>query len=276
MHTLKNYTGNKGMPGLWQFIVNRIPPHDLYYEMFAGSGTIARILPGSQKILVDLNTETICALRKDLPAAQCVHADAIRILQSFSTVAPGTRSFRKLQSKRTVGTSELLQLQLKATVQARGNVPWPLQSEITVPDGKVMIYADPPYMISSLLSGKKLYKHILTDLQHKQFVIACSKLKVNCMISHPENDMYDTYLQGWTKEKFKVSYHGKIAEECIYYNYPRPEQLQTYNYVGEDCWDRQGVKRKIERLARKLAALPALERNAVIARTLKSIPHSAE
>lgn len=288
MSILKNYTGNKGMPGLWQFIINRIPPHEIYYELFAGSGTIARILPDHiPKILVDLNEATCRALQDDWDhrsgTVNIICGDALQIIssviehsqkqlycrqlgpaQSGITVPPGTRSFRKLQSKISVAAAKARTDRNNCT-----DPSWPVQTEITVPARKIMIYADPPYMFSTRRSQRRLYEKEMTDADHKKFLRACSTVKANCMISHPENDLYDKYLRGWTKEKFKVSYHGQVAEECIYYNYPKPEKLQTYDYVGADCWDRQRVKRKIERLARKLAELPALERNAVISRAIK-------
>jgi DNA adenine methylase len=59
--------------------------------------------------------------------------------------------------------------------------------------------------------------------------------------------------------------------QWIYYNYPKPQVLHTYKYVGNDCWDRQRIKRKIERLTNKLIELPELERNAVISRITKEL-----
>jgi hypothetical protein len=86
------------------------------------------------------------------------------------------------------------------------------------------------------------------------------------MISHYEHPLYDKMLKGWNKEKKTVRYHRRTTEECIYYNYPKPSVLQTYEYIGNDCWDRQRITRKINRLSEKLLSLPELECNAVIQR----------
>lgn len=40
--SLENFRGNKGVNGLYQWIINEIPPHKTYIEMFAGSGAIFR------------------------------------------------------------------------------------------------------------------------------------------------------------------------------------------------------------------------------------------
>lgn len=227
---LDNYTGNKQVHGLWQWIINRIPPYKIYYELFAGSAAIARNLPPMDpKVIVDYNAGIIDALMNcitRLSNAKIICADALQIL---STVRAGTKS-----------------------------------------PTDAFVYMDPPYMFSCRLQNRRYYKNEMTDSQHRQLLSRVRTVKFNCMISHPENKMYDKALKGWTKEKYKVSYHGTPVWECIYYNYPRPEVLHTYDFVGSDCWDRQRVKRKIERLARKLAELPALERNAVIARAIKS------
>jgi hypothetical protein len=71
-------------------------------------------------------------------------------------------------------------------------------------------------------------------------------------------------LPGWNKEKKKVRYHNNTVNECIYYNYTKPSVLQTYEYLGNDCWDRQRIKRKIKRLFNKLMDLPEIERNAIL------------
>ncbi len=48
-------------------------------------------------------------------------------------------------------------------------------------------------------------------------------------------------------------------------NYPQPEELHDYRYLGEDFVDRQRIHRKIQRHVDKLLGLPVLERNAILA-----------
>ena len=54
-------------------------------------------------------------------------------------------------------------------------------------------------------------------------------------------------------------------------NYPWPAQLLTYRFTGTDCWDRQRIKRKGDRLIKKLLSLPEQERNYIIDRIKNSI-----
>lgn len=272
--TLNNYPGNKSIHGLYQFIINRITPHEIYYEMFAGSAVIADRLPDtSKKILCDINADVIKALQKKykkrfsyrcentLQLITTVLQEPVKTVKSNCMIKLGP-----VQSKATVLSGRMSAGTVRSNCkisQKRSAV----QLEMTVPDPtKIFIYLDPPYRKSCLIGGRELYKYTMTDEQHEEMLRAVQKIKCNVMISHPDNKMYDKYLKGWTKEKCKVSYRGTIAYECIYYNYSKPDILHTYKYVGEDCWNRQGIKRKINRLTNKLSQLPALERNAVWSR----------
>lgn len=223
--TLNNYPGHKGIEGLYQFIINRIPPHTNYFEIFAGSAQIARKLPhGSIKVVVDCNSGVTAILKKEIGSmCKVVTKDALQFIPS---IPAGTDT---------------------------------------------MVYMDPPYIISSRHSKRKIYQSEMTLEDHKRFLSMVHKAKFNCMISHYEHPFYDKMLKGWNKEKKTVRYHTRTTEECIYYNYPKPTALQTYDYIGNDCWDRQRIDRKIKRLTKKLIALPCLERNAVIDRVHKNV-----
>ena len=123
-----------------------------------------------------------------------------------------------------------------------------LLSTLLQADRKTFVYCDPPYEFSTRRSTKRIYIYEMTTEDHCDFLNGYRTVNFNCMISHPECDLYNDFLKGWNKEKFTVCYHGKVTQECIYYNYPKPEKLLTYKFVGQDCWDRQRVTRKIKRL----------------------------
>jgi hypothetical protein len=44
------------------------------------------------------------------------------------------------------------------------------------------------------------------------------------------------------------------------------QTLQNDSLLGKDCWDRQRIKRKCERLIKKLSALPVLEKKYILDR----------
>ncbi len=76
------YLGAKGGSGVYQAIVNVMPPHDTYIEAFLGTGGIMkRKAPAMRSIGVDLNPECIDAF--DYPAAELYQADALTFLKDF-------------------------------------------------------------------------------------------------------------------------------------------------------------------------------------------------
>ena len=61
------YPGGKGGAGVYQTIINLIPPHKIYIEPFLGGGAIFKNkLPAQKQIVIDVNNACIKASR-DLP-----------------------------------------------------------------------------------------------------------------------------------------------------------------------------------------------------------------
>lgn len=242
MEKLTNYRGNKGVQGLYQFIINRIPACDTFYEAFAGSAMITEKVFGTagtdnNDCMIRNNGSRVRPVINDCSGSLCL---ALREKFPHPTVI-----------------YNLPAVQLLSTLVAR--------------DKTAFVYCDPPYLISTRGSSRRIYKHEMSEADHIAFLSMVHTAAFNCMISHYDCKLYNRFLKNWNKEKFLVSYHGKVVEECIYYNYNKPSKLLTYKYVGSDCWDRQRVTRKINRLVTKLNELPELERNAVISRVTKSL-----
>lgn len=130
----------------------------------------------------------------------------------------------------------------------------------------VFLFIDPPYHHESRPNNTHLYKFEMTSIDHVKLLSSVRDLKCNCMIIHPQNSLYDHVLKSWRTLQLKVRYHNKTSIENLYMNYPRPEQLLSYAVVGSDCWDRQRIKRKGDRLVKKLLSLPEAERNYILDR----------
>lgn len=76
------YPGGKAGAGVYQTIINQIPPHDTYIEAFAGGGAVARKLrPAPSTILIDKSATALNAL-SDLasPKVTLLQTDALRYL----------------------------------------------------------------------------------------------------------------------------------------------------------------------------------------------------
>lgn len=223
----KGYPGQKNIFGFYHKIINQIPKHKHYYEIFAGSGAIALKLKEKQSdasfYLNDIDesvTDKLCCIfRKE----EIFNLDAFNLLKHIR------------ESKNTSTTD-------------------------------TFIFMDPPYLHSTRPNSTNLYKYEMTDADHMELLSNALDLKCNVMIVHPVCDMYDSWLKGWRKVLVKVRYNNKTSLECLYMNYNVPSTLQTDAYLGIDCWDRQRIKRKARSLIQKLTALPELERNYVITR----------
>jgi hypothetical protein len=83
------YPGNKGAAGVFQTIINQIPPHECFVEAFAGSGQILRHLrPAASRIVIDADAAVVDAW-KNVPGITTIHADA-RSWLSKANLAHGT------------------------------------------------------------------------------------------------------------------------------------------------------------------------------------------
>ena len=77
------YPGGKEAAGVYQKIINLMPPHSLYVEPFLGDGAILRRKrPAPRSIGLDLDPQVI-AVWKPLPQAAVQLGDALSFLSSF-------------------------------------------------------------------------------------------------------------------------------------------------------------------------------------------------
>ena len=129
---------------------------------------------------------------------------------------------------------------------------------------QTFFYCDPPYLFSTRKSKRQLYKHDWTDQQHFDFLALAVSIKSNCMISHYPCEMYDTRLKNWRTFDFESTTRQGLRTERIYMNYDTPQILQDYRYIGKDYIERQQIKRKTQRLLKRLEALPSHERTALL------------
>lgn len=81
---LETYPGAKGGSGVYQTIINLMPPHRVYIEPFLGSGRVMRAkLPADRNIGIDLDGEMVARLRSELPSAELASGDGVAFLERF-------------------------------------------------------------------------------------------------------------------------------------------------------------------------------------------------
>lgn len=222
------YPGGKNGAGVYQKIINHLPPHNIFIEGFLGSGSIIRHKkPAEINIGIEIDQSVIAANNYGA-GIDIVNMDALEYLKNMTAV----QLFTTIRSKR------------------------------------ILIYLDPPYKRSTRSSSKDIYAYELTDKDHAdllQLIIAMPAGDINIAISHYENDLYNYHLKNWNRIKYMtVTRAGKPREETLYFNYDFPKQLHDYSYLGDDFIQRQQIKRKIKRHVNRLKTLPELERNAIL------------
>ncbi len=131
--------------------------------------------------------------------------------------------------------------------------------------GGELVYADPPYLMSTRSCQRDYYRAEFSDADHVRLLAVLKKLPCPVLLSGYWSPLYDDALQGWPLTTFRVMTHGGPATECLWRNFPAPLALHDYRYLGSDFRERERIKRKKARWQKRLAKMPALERAAVIA-----------
>jgi DNA adenine methylase len=82
---LKDYPGAKFGSGVWQWLINHMPPHHSYIEPFIGSGALMQMKrPARFNLGIDLDAEVVKAWETNpQPGVTVIEGDALRILPTL-------------------------------------------------------------------------------------------------------------------------------------------------------------------------------------------------
>lgn len=80
-------------------------------------------------------------------------------------------------------------------------------------------------------------------------------------ISSYPNALYDDRLKDWRYIDFTAQTRRGAATERLYMNYPEPDELHDYSYLGSDYKDRERIKLKFQRWVCSFESLPTIEQN---------------
>jgi len=130
----------------------------------------------------------------------------------------------------------------------------------------VFIYLDPPYPLSARKSDTR-YKF---ELSHEEHILLLRLIRgyqnAKIAISTYLNKMYSHRLRDWRSIQFESQTRRGTATEQLFMNYPSPEELHDYRYLGKDYRERERITRKLKRWEAKFAELAPLEQKAMIMR----------
>ena len=223
------YPGGKNGAGIFQKIINLMPPHETYIEPFLGSGAVMRLKkPARLNIGIDLDTAAIAKFR-----------DAAGEIATLIS-----------------GDGGLCRFEQRDALEFLESYPFA---------GSELVYCDPPYMHETR-TRKNLYRFEMSDPEHARLLALIRKLPCPVMISGYWTRTYARALKSWNSISFEaVTRSGRMATEWLWFNFPEPVALHDYRYLGNTFRERERIKRKKLRWAHRLAIMPILERRALLA-----------
>ena len=229
--------GGKAGSGVYQTIISQMPPHERYVEPFLGSGAIMRLKrPARFNLGVDLDGTVVARA-----------ANLVRAGEWISARAPN------------------------AVSGDGGPVSWEWLNVDAVdwlgrwrPPPRTLVYCDPPYLMSTRSSQRRVYRYELAADRHRELLDVLLGLPALVMVSGYPSEMYDLALSSWRVVRYRtMTRGGRMADECLWCNFPEPAELHDYRYLGRDFRERERIKRKQARWVARLSGMPVLERQAL-------------
>jgi DNA adenine methylase len=237
------WPGGKDGAGVYQRLINQIPPHDVFISPFLGDcAVMRRKLPAAVSIGIDRDRENIERWAANQPIG------GVRLY-----CCCGIEWLRHTFDLYLVGSQVL-------AAENGGPVP------------RRFIYADPPYLMESRRSRRQLYAHEMTDDQHAELLDVALRLAgnpsgipVQVMISHYPHPLYAKALRDWRSFTFDAQTRGgSRAREQVWCNYDEPAELHDARYVGDDKRQRERVRRRVKNWVNGLDRMLPDERQAVL------------
>jgi DNA adenine methylase len=252
-----SYPGGKNGSGVYQTLINLMPPHDVYIEPFLGGAAIMRLKrPARLNIGIDLDSAAVETARSDRGTSKSAILPAVSPVPAVSaadTSEDGERIRRRGASNPASGPAY-------GFVCGDG-ISFLENFTFT---GAELVYCDPPYLMSTR-SGRKLYNCEMSDVDHRRLLRVLRTLKCRVIISGYSSPLYAKELKEWNAASFQTTTRGgRPVAEWVWYNYPRPVELHDYRFLGSDYRERERIKRKKRRWVNRLATMPTLERQALL------------
>ncbi|PHS25479.1 MAG: DNA methylase [Robiginitomaculum sp.] len=226
---MTSYLGAKTQSGTWQRILGAMPPHDTYIELFLGSGAI-------------MNRRAALGIA----AMRTIGVEIDRSVVAKFGYPEGTEILNK-----------------DALWYLRQMEPGPILSGGDPSYGKVLIYADPPYMLETRTSRHR-YAHDFTHDDHVALLSALKALECDMILSGYPSALYDEMLDDWRKTEFQAMTRGGVRTECLWMNYAQYKPF-WHTIAGENSAERWRISKKSKRWGHRLARLPDAEKMACFA-----------
>jgi len=132
--------------------------------------------------------------------------------------------------------------------------------------GDELVYLDPPYPFETRSYQGKVYRHEMTDDDHRRLLKVIKRIPARVIISSYWSKLYANALSDWRTVSFPtVKRNGERVEEWLWMNYPQPLELHDYSYVGEGFRERERIRRRLKRWVNNFRGMDAREAQAIAA-----------
>ena len=224
------YPGGKNGSGVYQKIINMMPPHEIYIEPFLGGGAIFRVKRPAPLANIAIDKDARC-----ITQLQRINSQDERVIPNYIGLSGDAIDYL---------------LSLRFTQWYRHDT---------------LIYLDPPYPIQTRSSKRKIYDWEMTDDQHITLLEIIKELPCMVIISSYYSDLYAQMLNGWRTYTFSAQTRsGHPATEWLWMNFPEAFELHDYRYLGENFRQREQIKKKQKRWKDKLEKMDSLERFSIL------------
>lgn len=225
------YPGGKSGAGVYQTIINHIPPLRVFMSLFAGNcGVFNNLRSPEWSVINDID---------------------YHVINRWEATGLWVNGNVRFTSKDAV---EFLRVDLR-------------NSEYTRLLKHTFIYLDPPYLVSTRKGKKALYNREFLSLEdHNRLLdeVLALPREIKVMISHYECDLYNERLKDWVKVSYKSQTRRGQVMDTIYMNYTLDGSLHDYSYIGQNFREREKFKRIKTNFFLKLDRMDNLLRNSML------------
>lgn len=272
-----SYPGGKSGAGIFQRLISLIPPHRVLVVPFAGHCGVARnIRPAEHTIVIDRDA-SVCQWWSDWcrtkhgRALEIHHCDGIEWMRyrfgctEYSDAGSGDTGLGVSRS-RVPGVPSRGDRRL-VMPPACDRLSQDAAGTVGSGDarGDWFVFCDPPYVMSQRVTGR-IYDCEMTDADHQRLLGTVSTLpasRYRVMLCGYPSGLYAS-LQAWTTVDHRVPTRGGLQAERIWMNYPPGPELHDYRYIGASNRSRERIRRRQKNWLAQLAAMPAVERQAML------------